>query len=1191
MESVMNVFSRPSGPPLYLGAVKAAVGHGEAAAGIVAVIKTVLMLQKGAILAQPSQPIRLNRQFRSLEGANVILPSQTQQWIAQGERKRMALVNGFDAAAGNTSIILEEGFAAVSQSPEFQTHHIVAFSGHTETALQKNKRRMLEHILARPETQLRDLAYTTMARRIHERVRQAYVVESVDSLARKLSSDEAQDQPESINACKVAFLFTGQSAQYTGMGATLYQTCPHFRGLLDSYQTLCSAMGLSQFVNIIRGLLDLSIATASQQQLSIVALEIALAEYWRSLGLEPNVVLGHSLGEYAALCVAGVLSASSTFYLVHKRAELMDEMCGSTQYGMLATGLTLDSTRQLADEDPTICVACINGPSSTVISGEVGALDSQQTKLKSQGISAVKLKVQHGFHSPQMDPILDGLEQAAQGVEFMAPQIPIASTCTGKVVREAGVFNANYLRAQTRQPVNFLGAVRACEEEGLLGPSSFAIEIGPQPVCAGLLPSCLGSATMSAHASLQREKQDWQVISTALAAAYCAGLPVNWTDFHKDFKGSARLLDLPTYAWDLTDFWTPYKTKSSVATAGSPGAIISPSVQRVESLRQENGRSIAVFLSNTAEPVLYQAIQGHAVSGCAICPASVFMDMAYTAARHLFDRAKMEVPLTHMGLQDLKMTQALLVPRQDPTQIVRITATLNLAAKTVAVRFQSVDGVMPSGIVDHGYATIVAGEKTTSLRQWAQMRRLVQGRATALASDTQAHRMTTPLIYKLFASMVDYSKPYQALREAHIDPSFQDAMATIALGSAVADVGNFTYSPFILDALVHLVGFLLNADLNKSDNDLHMANSIGSLHILEPLRAERGECVVYASIRHRDARTGVSLCDVFVFDQASGGAVAICSDIRFQRLPPEVVSSLVLRKPEAAVKPAILTPETTTPAHSASRSPSPTPKTLQISRSGILLELTARELGIESAAFQSDTDFEDLGLHSMATLKIMAAFRRKTGVELPVGIFAENGTVGRLKAALHDVLEEQTSTEEAALPKRNPSAARRPVPAVVATKPETSPSEPIPIAEMVATAPAPSEEVLVAPPVTPQSGSPPEGRVVLVQGDRASPLPPVFMATAGIGLAAPYIRFPRLPNGRPIYALESPFVECPDLHPHSAEGMAEAWIRSLKKMARRGPYIVGGCESMEAQINRKSADRVIEQTPQAAHTPTRSLDN
>lgn len=1158
MESVMNIFSKPNGAQLHIGAVKANVGHSEAAAGIVALIKTVLMLQRGTIPPQPAQPFTLNPHFRSLEKANIAIPERNVPWEVKIGGKRIALINGFDAAGGNTSILLEEGGTQTAATADLRTQHVVAVSGHTLSSLQANKQRLLSYLQSHPDTRLCDLSYTTTARRMHERLREAYAVSSVDALTESLGSrSPSRAAPPAKN---VAFLFTGQSSQYAGMGSLLYQTSARFRGILDSYQTVCSGLGLPRFVDMIRGLLGLTIATTPQHHLAIVALEIALAEFWSSLGIRADLVIGHSLGEYAALCVAGILSVSSTLYLVHKRAELMDAKCGDTTYGMLATGLSANAAKDQINKHSWKCeIACSNSPSSTVLSGEASELASVEAELKANGTSAIALTVTYGFHSRQMDPILDDFEDIAKQVRFDAPRIPVASTCTGKLVRDPGVFNASYLRDQTRQPVDFVGAVQACEKEDLLTSTTFAIEIGPHPICTRLLPSCIAPSSPRCFASLQRDKEDWAVLGQTLAGAYEANLPVNWTALHSDFRDSVRLLDLPTYSWNLTSFWASYQSRSEVQATPSITAPISPSVQRVESLRREDGRLTAIFLSNTSEPVLYQAIQGHTVSGVAICPASVFADMAYTTARFLYEKEGADVELTQMQLCDLKMIQALLMPVKDSTQIIRITAILDLSDKTVSVRFQSVDGVSASGIVDHGHATITVSDKTASHRHWARMRRLVQDRASSLARSPQAHRLTTPLLYKLFAGVVNYSKPYQALREAHVDESFQDAMATIALeSSAVAEVGNFTYSPFILDALIHLAGFLLNADLNRTDSDLHMANSIGEVSILEPLKADHRDCAVYASVREHDARTGVSMCDVFVWDQLSGNAVALCSDIRFQHLPPEVFSALVLRQPEPeqkSVRPAIWTPETT-PAQSGSRASSRAVK--RPNRSKILLELTADELGMDINHFQADTEFESLGLHSMAVLKIMAAFKKQTGLELPVGIFAENGTVGRLRAVLHDVLEDEQPEEEEA--QVQPTVKEGPsTPAPVPFRP----AEPIPDAEMVASAPAVLQDVYTGPwQGIPKNftGPVPEGRVVLVQGERGSTLPPLFMATAGIGLAAPYIRFPRLANGRPIYALESPYVECPEMHPHSAEAISEAWIKSIKRIARKGPYIIGGCK-------------------------------
>lgn len=324
-------------------------------------------------------------------------------------------------------------------------------SGRTEAAQAQNKDRLREYLLQHPEMQLASLAYTTTARRMHHNLRDAYVATSVPELLHQMGQPAKSLTP----ASSVVFAFTGQGSQYAGMGGTLYRTSPTFRRMFDSYQRLCDAQGLDcHFLDTILGSEDAASTDATNavrdMQVATVALEIALARYWQSLGLRPTLLIGHSLGEYAALCVAGVLSVGEALALAYERAKLIFTRCSPSKAGMLAVGLPASTVRWRIRDLPatmsTCEVCCINGPFSTVVGGPLAALDALENYLKSDGdVATSRLGVQHAFHTRQMDSLLDDLEANASRISFQPPTLPVASTLLGKIVQpgESGVFNAS----------------------------------------------------------------------------------------------------------------------------------------------------------------------------------------------------------------------------------------------------------------------------------------------------------------------------------------------------------------------------------------------------------------------------------------------------------------------------------------------------------------------------------------------------------------------------------------------------------------------------------------------------------------------------------------------------------------------------------------------------------------------------
>ena len=1280
MHAVQGVFAPSNGPqrekPLIVGALKANIGHSEAAAGIISMMKAILVLQHDKIPAQPNQPIKLNPHLAPLIGSQIQL-ANGQSWTRNGSEPRYIFVNNFDAAGGNVSMLLQDPPAFALLAPpqsDARTHHVIVTSGRTATAHEANRKRLLQYLNEHPDTNLADLAYTTTARRMHNVHRDAYVVSSTSDLLRQLQKP-LNDKLDSAPPSAVVFAFTGQGAQSLGMGGALYSTSPAFRSLLDSLQDLCDAQGLpTKFINAIRSSQDEGSVTEVDMQVATVALEIALARYWQSLGIRPTALIGHSLGEYAALCIAGVLSASDTLALAFKRASLIFSRCPPSEAGMLAVNLPMRTVQyRIRDSAATAgCeVCCVNGPSSTVVGGPVAAIDALDEYLKSEDggrVSTTRLRVQHAFHTRQMDVLLDELEAAAAQVPFRAPTMPVASTVLGRIVKqsEKDVFSAEYLRRHTREPVAFLDAVRACEAEGLISERAFAVEIGPHPICIGLIAACLESARVNAWPSLRRGGEDWQAVSGVMAAAHRAQLPVSWQEFHKDHLGSVRLVsDLPTYAFDLKTFWHSYKspipasTVPSASTTAGHSRLSSTTLHSVEEMKKKDGTLFGKFTVDLSDPKLAKAIGGHVVDESAICPASIFIDMAYTAAAYLEQEQQNTSPsLTTYELTSLEMHSPLVL-RDDMEVLpqVWVEAALDTKINMVSVHFKGLKSPKTTP-VEYGSAVMhLAQNDSSARREWSRIQPLVKARVQTLNNairPREVHALDTALFYKVFSEIVDYSPPYHAVQEAVIAADFRDAAVTLQL-TPTADHGRFISSPFAVDALVHVAGFLLNADVRRAKHEVHIANHIGSLRIVGDISSP-GPYHVYATIREQDSKTGTSLCDVYATD-GHKNLVAVCTDICFKKLDRDFFALLTgatrgrsprpVRAPAAPVR-AIPTPKrakqvvpspSPSPSSSSGSSgtntpvsrpdtpgsvsdtvdlsdelleavaertgvsvdemkgapgttftefgvdsqmaiailanfqrttavelpaafftnfptpadvqqelgssiadfeememakPSPKPKvsdsvTVKKSQgpalSEHLLSLVADALGLEDSDLTPSTTFDSVGMDSMLSIKITAAFQSETSVELPAAFFTQNPTVGSAQEALDD----EDDTE----------------------------NTPTPAAAAAAAAAAPAKEPTKSDPRQ-QKLSSAVSRAVLIQGKSQSRSTPLFLTTDGSGTVESYIHLKALPAGRRIYALESPFLEHPETFDLSIEEMASIFLRTIRRIQPTGPYLIGG---------------------------------
>jgi iterative type I PKS product template protein len=1260
--------------PLIVGAVKANIGHSEAAAGVVSLIKAVLILQRSTIPKQPGQPFTLNPNLVPLLGDDIQL-ANGQPWPRRGDAPRYIFVNNFDAAGGNVSLLLHDApsFAQPPSQvePDERTHHVVAISGRTQTALEANKSRLREYLIQHPQTPLPHLAYTTTARRIHQVQRDAFVASTVPDLLRQI---ERATFP-ATKATSVVFAFTGQGAQHVGMGGKLYRTSPTFRRHLDSYQALCDAQGLDcQVLNVIRQGDSASTGANMDRDLQVatVALEIALAHYWQSLGLRPSLLVGHSLGEYAALCIAGVLSVGDALALAYERASLIFK-CPPSEAGMLAVGLPVGTVRyRIRDSPKTIgCeICCVNGPTSTVVGGPVAAIEALEEYIKeSDNVPTTRLRVSHAFHTRQMDSVLDPLEQSASRISFHPPTIAVASTLLGRIVKpgEDGVFNANYMRRHTREPVAFLEAVRACESQGLIQDHSFVVEIGPHPICVGLMTASLQKARPTTHASIRRGRDDWESVSQCLAAAHRALLPVSWAEFHKDHLDGLRLMsDLPTYAFELKSFWHSYK--SPAAPSNAPAAVSQPSLptgsrlgltslHSVQQVRKDGSKLLATFAADLADPHLAKAIGGHVVDGVAICPASIFMDMGYTAAAYLEkeSRSVATPSLTMYELTSLSMTNPLVLREGEPRPHVSVEAVLDQSKNSVSVRVSSRRPEnMNAPAKEHGSCSVQLNQpEGPILKEWSRMQPLVKARMRTLdtAGRREIHAMDRRLFYKIFSEIVDYSAPYHTVEEATIAADFHDA--SILLQQPItSDLGTFTCNPFVVDGLVHVAGFLLNSDVHKPKHVVHIANHIGSLRILGDLTSN-GPYHAYATIREQDLKSGTTMCDVYLVD-GSEKLVALCTDICFKKLERDFFAMLTGSNRAVAPKPKPrqVTQVIQTPAASSSSSDADDSSVFSdassvaseaVDLASELFEAVAARSGMSVAEIKTSmgTTFQDLGVDSQMSISILADFQKATAVELPAAFFSNFPTPADAQEELGNQAMEDDETPvkkpaskalapAAPAPKRKsekPSPTRATSgPSVVLLRlvsealgldaSDLTPSTtfesvgmdsmlsikiistfqaetgievpaaffseyptvaeareeldgPVDVSAQVErpTSPPPAKKertpVAAPPQASPESARQQRldsavSRAVLIQGKSRSKDAPLFMTTDGSGTVESYIHLSALPEGRRIYALESPFLETPDVFDLSIEEMASIFIRSIRKIQPEGPYLIGG---------------------------------
>ncbi|KAL8724793.1 MAG: hypothetical protein Q9166_007750 [cf. Caloplaca sp. 2 TL-2023] len=644
MGSVTNIFAPIDGgqvrnpdKALHIGAVKSNIGHGEAAAGMAALIKVLLMMQNNAIPPHIGIKNKLNPKFSDLDLRNVQIPFRKTSWQRQEGKARFAFVNNFSAAGGNTALLLRdppesEALSGIDPRPVLP----FVLSAKSLSSLQKNIRQLTSFLEERGlERWFASLSYTLASRRMHHNYRIGVAASDLDTLRTSLLArlNKGNFSPISSQTPQVTFVFTGQGSFYPSLGRRLFEFSALFRSEICHLNDVTMAQGLPSFLPAIEGSLDEEhTLSALVTQLALVCVQMALVKLWASWGVRPSAVIGHSLGEYPALNAAGVLSTDDTIHLVGHRARLLEERCTPNTHQMLAVKASSAKIPRFNMEVPYE-VACINAPGETVICGKVEDMEKTAQNLRQAGFKCLAMDLPYGFHSQQIEPILTESKELARGAVFHKPAIPVISSLLARVVETDGVFNPEYLSRHAREPVNFMGAVQAAADAGVLNPKrSVFVEIGAHPVCTAMIKTSLEIESLGVP-SLHKTEDPWKTLSKSLCSLYSTGLDIDWRQFHCEFDLSHELLDLPVYNFDNKNYWIDYvndwclhkveprNQNTTIEPPQQAPKLSISSVHHIVSEVFEGNTGQVIAQSDLSHPVLRKAVMGHRVNGAGLCPS------------------------------------------------------------------------------------------------------------------------------------------------------------------------------------------------------------------------------------------------------------------------------------------------------------------------------------------------------------------------------------------------------------------------------------------------------------------------------------------------------------------------------------------------------------------------------------------
>ena len=1204
MTSVTNVFApaerrRKPHQKLYLSSVKANIGHGEAASGVSALIKVLLMLRHSTIPPHAGIKRDINKTFpKDLAARNVHIPMVSTPF-PRGDDKRIVYINNFSAAGGNTALLLEDGPEKALKGSDPRSSHVVAVSARALSSLKSNLQRLESYLQAHPDTPLGSLSYTTMARRTHHNYKISFTATSVEQLRQALSKAVEADVEPTSTAPNVAFTFTGQGSHYASLATDLYKTSLSFRSDLTSYNSIATSLGYPSFLPLIDGSVsDASTLSPTLVQVGLTSVQIALCRLWASWGVKPNMVIGHSLGEYAALYAAGILSISDTIYLVGERARLLEKNCTAGTHAMLACKSGVEGLEGITSATGAE-VACINGPSETVLSGTSATIDSAKEMLDASGIKGTKLNVPFAFHSSQVDAIVDEFARIAAGVTFNKPTTPLLSPLLGSVQMDTTV-DPEYLCRHAREAVDYLGALNAGQEAGLIKNSTVFVEIGPHPVSLGFVKAALGTS-QAGGPSLRRNDAAWTSIASTASLLYNKGVEIDWNEYHRDFLYAHELLELPAYAFALKNYWIDYKNNwcltkgdpvSSTAAVAVP-KLSTSSVQNVISEEYSESKGLLIAESDIHREDLFPAIVGHQVNGNAFCPSSLYGDIALTVAEYMFKRmwdSNPETALPGVNVRNMEVPQGL-VAKPGTEQILKITAKADRELNRINFSFST-------GETEHAHCVADFGDRAAWELEWSRSAYLVDDRTRSLharAEEGKANILSSGMAYKLFEALVDYGEPYRGMRRIVFDAKNTEATAKVILHK-IPEGQNFVCSPYWMDSVGHLGGFCVNAnDELDSKSQVYISHGWDSWRMSRPLEAGK-EYKTYVRMLPGEGKMVVG--DVYLFDAET--VVGLVGGLKFQCIPRRILEMMLpspngVRKAPAP-EPTQVTVQRAAKAEKISGKDGKVRQSSVVTKTTVtvtsqVMDIIAEECGVALSELADGNSFADLGVDSLMQLAISGRMRESLELDIPSTLFVDYPKIGALKGYL--VAFEQPAAapeEDSSSGSTSPHSSQfTRDDSSVASSPNSSPPDRelysqdkvsraveviasqrgVQLSELVtATTATPSEAsapITTTTNTTKQLSSKPapapsqrQAQSIILQGSPRTATRNFFLIADGGGSAASYVPIPELAKGTCVFGLNSPFMKTPSEYACGVPGIASLFLTEIQRRQPQGPYALGG---------------------------------
>ncbi len=657
---------KKDGEKLYIGSVKSNIGHCEPASGMAGTIKLAMSMKNKQIpqnihFHNPNPKIPFKKY-------NLEVPTKLMNWPDTKGKPMYAGINSFGFGGANAHVVLQgyEDNRPKIKSSKSDRPQLFMLSGKNPNALKDFAKSFVEYLLRNeddPNITLEDICYTANARRTHHNLRLALVVHNKRELYEQLNAYIAGETRPGMSSGrsnvfeekpKVAFICSGQGPQWWGMARQLFEKEPVFRKVIEDADKIVKTLDTWSIIEeMMKDEKTSRIGETNIAQPALFAVQVGLAKMWESMGIKPDGVVGHSIGEVAAGYISGMFTFEEAVKVIYYRSKVQHQASGKGK--MLAVGLEeKEAAKLIIGHEDTVSVGTINGPTLVTLSGNEEVLKKIAAELDKKDIFHRFLDVNVPFHSPYMDPIKDDLLKALKDLHINETKIPLYSTVTGKLANMK--FDNNYWFRNVRETVRFTDATQSMINDGF----TVFVELSPHPILSRYITELLEKASKKGLVvgSIRKGEEDMLNLLGSLGNMYTYGYPANWKEI---FKGTGNRIDLPTYPFQRESFWIETEEGKQIRL----GKKIHPLIKKhTESARFSNDHIWDINLDKRLLPW----IDDHRVQGPIIFPGAGHCELAISCAKNAFGD-------DFCFLEDIYFKKALFLPDEGDTPEIQLNVS------------------------------------------------------------------------------------------------------------------------------------------------------------------------------------------------------------------------------------------------------------------------------------------------------------------------------------------------------------------------------------------------------------------------------------------------------------------------------------------------------------------------------------